>query len=74
MSSPHNCPSPFLDPRFYKKPEEPVKEYLKKKNEKNLNIKNIQKPLKKDEKDKKDEKKEVDQAQKKKILPKKIIV
>jgi hypothetical protein len=31
MSSPQDCPSLFLDPRFYNKPEEPVKEYLKKK-------------------------------------------
>jgi hypothetical protein len=62
MSSPHNCPSPFLDPRFYNKPEEPVEEYLKKKNEKNLNIKNIQSPSKKDEKHIKDQKEEEDQA------------
>jgi hypothetical protein len=57
MSSPQDCPSPFLDPRFYNKPEEPIEEYFKKKNEKNLNITNVQNPSKKDEKYKKDEKK-----------------
>jgi hypothetical protein len=77
MSSPQDCPSPFLDPRFYNKPEEPVEEYLKKKNEKNqknLNITNVPNPSKKDEKYKKDEKKEkkeIDQAQKKEDTPKK---
>jgi hypothetical protein len=46
MSSPHNCPSPFLDPCFYNKPEEPVEEYLKKKMKKSKHKKHT-KPLKK---------------------------
>jgi hypothetical protein len=55
MSSPNKCPSPFLDPNFYKKPEETVQEYLKKNTEINKNLKNIEKSSKKDGKDKKED-------------------
>jgi hypothetical protein len=40
-TSPRDCPSPFLDPSFYKKPEDTVEEYLKTKNQEKENPKNI---------------------------------
>jgi hypothetical protein len=49
-TSPRDCPSPFLDPSFYKKPEETTQEFLKMKTKKNTKL---QKKMKKKKKCKK---------------------